>query len=179
MDAKDPVGGIGVLVHVEVGVAAGHDRRAVDDGRSLDPDEWAIAGAGDRAGLELGQGESLGSWGSHPSRAEIRSAREDDDRRTEAVRDGCRRFEGDGLDTRLATDSDVGQFWGVVDSEVICDPGVRRVQKDVPHRLAGRLARVQRKPHGIRVEIDLDRATKRELGPRQLATDLSETVRGA
>ncbi len=97
MNPEHPVSGVGVGRDVKRSVSGGHDRRVVDDIRSSNPNEWAVAGAGDRARRELRGREAVRPRDQSARRTEVRLALEVDDRRSELVRVGRRRIQGDRL----------------------------------------------------------------------------------
>ena len=85
MDPEGTIGRVGVVDHVERAVTRRNDRRAVDRLRAGDADERAVPLARDGARLELREREPIGSRLGDPSRAEIGSTLEVDDRLTEPV----------------------------------------------------------------------------------------------
>ena len=174
VDAQHAVLGIGVVNHVEGPVTGGHDRRVVDDVRPGDLDERAVPWAGHRTGSELGQREPGRPGRRDPGRAEVRRAGEVHGRRPERVGLRRRRAERHGLHRGRVADRDVGELGRVVHAQVVRQPGVGGIQQDVPHGLAVRGARVQRQPHRLLAQVDLERAFLGQVIAGQQARQLAQ-----
>ena len=177
VDREHPIAGVRMVNDVErLSVVDGHDRRAVDNRRALDPDERTVPGSGHGTGLEPGRERESGRARNRDSRwAEIGNAAEVDHAGTEAVLGRSRILEFHGLDAFRATIADVCELGRIVDAQVVRKPGIRRVQQHIPDSSAvWPLAGIERQTHRVVAEIDLDGALQRQLVSRQRTTGLSE-----
>ena len=98
------------------------------------------------ARLQALEREARGSRFGDPFWAEVRRAREVDDRRPEVVLFRARVFLCHRLDAGGAADPDVGQLGRVVDAEVIREALVGGIQQEVPDPLELARLRVRRVP---------------------------------
>ena len=176
MDPERAVVRIGVVDDVKGAIAGCDDRRVVDDRRSGDADERAVARTCNRTGREAVEREAIRPSYRGARRAEVGCAREVNGRRTEGIGGRGWRVERNFLHAVGATDREVRELRREVDAEVFRQAGIRSVQQDVPDLLAVCRPGIERKADRFLAQVDLDRAFLRELGPREQPGELTEAV---